>query len=80
MIGTQIQKNKEEAFKHLIEVKKQNPKTMVVEQDDIFSYTTKRGLVKKYKAFNTFESYAQSELYPDKMDRVNGFIFVPIAM
>lgn len=38
----------------------------------------KKGLVKTYISFNSFNEYKKSELYPRKEERVNGFCFVEI--
>lgn len=74
MFLSQIDKNKRLAFEHLVEIKKQNKETIVV-KDDEFSYTTKRGLVKRFIGFNSFTEYRKSDLYPNKVERVNGFYF-----
>ena len=73
------EKNRISAFEHFVEnLKKQNKETIVVNGNE-YSYTTKRGLVKKYIAFNTFEAYRKSEFYPNnKMERIQGFFFVEI--
>ena len=73
-----VETNRQEAFKHFVEViKKQNKDTVVVNGNE-FSYTTKRGLIKKFIGFNSFAEYRKSELYPNKADKVNGFYFVEI--
>ena len=73
-----VEANRQEAFKHFVEViKKQNKDTVVVNGNE-FSYTTKRGLIKKFIGFNSFAEYKQSELYPNKAEQVNGFYFVAI--
>lgn len=73
-----IETNRQEAFKYFVEViKKQNKDTVVVNGNE-FSYTTKRGLIKKFIGFNSFDEYKKSELYPNKAERVNGFYFVAI--
>ena len=71
-----VETNRQEAFKHFVEViKKQNKDTVVVNGNE-FSYTTKRGLIKKFIGFNSFAEYKNSELYPNKVEQVNGFYFV----
>lgn len=75
MFLSQIKKNKRLAFEHLVEIKKQNKETIVVNGNE-YSYTTKRGLVKTYVEFNSFKEYQMSNLYPNKVERVNGFYFV----
>lgn len=50
MFLSQIKKNKRLAFEHLVEIKKQNKETIVVNGNE-YSYTTKRGLVKTYVGF-----------------------------
>lgn len=73
-----IETNRQEAFKYFVEViKKQNKDTVVVNGNE-FSYTTKRGLIKKFIGFNSFDEYKKSELYPNKAERVKGFYFVAI--
>lgn len=50
MFIERIEKNRRDAFTHFVEViKKQNKDTITV-NGDIFSYNTKRGIVKKYKS------------------------------
>lgn len=77
MFLEQIDKNKKSSFEHLVECKKQNKDTVVVNGNE-FSYTTKRGLLKKYIGFNSFNEYKKSELYPNHAEKVNGFYFVEI--
>lgn len=78
MFLKQIDKNKKLAFEHFVEAwKKQNKDTVVVNGNE-YSYTTKKGLVKKYIGFNSFKEYKKSELYPEKAEKVEGFIFVEI--
>lgn len=72
-----IDKNREMAFEHLVEYKKQNKETVVVNGNE-YSYTTKRGLIKRYIGFNSFIEYRRSELYPNKAEQVNGFYFVEV--
>ena len=75
MFFSRIDKNKRLAFEHLVEIKKQNKETIIVNGNE-FSYTTKRGLVKKFIGFNSFAEYKKSNLYPNKAEQVNGFYFV----
>ena len=75
----QIDKNKRLAFEHLIECKKQNVETISINGNE-YSYTTKRGLVKKYIGFNSFTEYKKSEIYPNKSEQVNGFYFVQLKL
>lgn len=74
MFLSQIEKNKRLAFEHLVEIKKQNKETIIVNGNE-FSYTTKRGLVKRFVGFNSFTEYKKSDLYQNKVERVNGFYF-----
>lgn len=74
MFLSQIEKNKRLAFEHLVEIKKQNKETIIVNGNE-FSYTTKRGLVKRFVGFNSFTEYKKSDLYLHKVERVNGFYF-----
>lgn len=68
MFMDQIPINKLKAFKHYVEVwKKQDVNTVTVE-GDIYSYTTKRGVVKKFRNIKVTKA-------PIK---VNGFGFEPI--
>lgn len=75
MFLSQIDINKRLAFEHLVENKKQDKETITINGNE-FSYTTKRGLVKKFIGFNSFEEYKKSNLYPQKPERVNGFYFI----
>lgn len=75
MLEEQIRKNRYNAFVHLVEMKKQNPETIEVNGDD-YSYKTKRGILKNYRFFKTFEAYRKSEYYENRLERVNGFLFV----
>lgn len=77
MFLSQIDKNKKSAFEHFVECKKQNKNTIVVNGNE-FSYTTKRGLIKRFVVFNSFAEYKKSELYPNKAEQVNGFYFIAI--
>ena len=61
-----IETNRQEAFKYFVEVIKKQNKDMVVVNGNEFSYTTKKGLVKKFIGFNSFDEYKKSELYPNK--------------
>lgn len=74
MFLSQIEKNKRLAFEHLVEIKKQNKETIIINGNE-FSYTTKRGLVKRFIGFNSFAEYKKSDLYLHKVERVNGFYF-----
>lgn len=74
MLLSQIEKNKRLAFEHLVEIKKQDKETIAVNGNE-FSYTTKRGLVKRFIGFNSFADYKKSDLYQNKLERVNGFYF-----
>lgn len=78
MFLEQIEKNRIEAFEHLVEIKKQDKKTIAVSGNE-FSYKTKRGLVKKYISFKSWSDFVNSDLYENKFERVNGFIFVQIS-
>lgn len=75
MFLSQIEKNKRLAFEHLIERKKQNKDTIKVARN-IYTYKTKRGFIKKYVNFNSFKEYRESNLYSNKLEKVNGFYFV----
>lgn len=77
MFLEQIEKNKMLAFLHLVKAKKQDEGTVVV-NGNLFSYTTKRGVIKTYLCFNSFQEYNKSKLYPNNPERVNGFYFVPV--
>lgn len=77
MLLEQIKKNKKAAFEHLVEYKKQNKETIVIDGNK-YSYTTKRGLQKNYIGFNSFNEYRKSEQYPNKSEQVNGFYFVEV--
>lgn len=72
------EQNKLNAFKHFVgAIKKQNPDTVEVD-GNIYSYRTKRGLLKRYIHFPTFKEFVNSEYYNNRMEKVNGFIFVEI--
>lgn len=78
MFIERIEKNRRDAFTHFVEViKKQNKDTITV-NGNTFSYITKRGIVKKYKAFKSFDEYKKSTVYKNRMEKVNGFIFVEL--
>ena len=74
------ERNRMAAFEHLAEIKKQDKNTVAVD-GNIYSYKTKRGLVKKYISFKSWNEYKESGLWLNskyKLERVNGFIFVKI--
>lgn len=77
MFLEQIEKNKMLAFRHLVSIKKQDAETVAV-NGNLFSYTTKRGILKTYVGFNSFKEYRKSSLYPNKPEQTNGFYFVPV--
>lgn len=78
MFFEQIEKNKLEAFKHLVERKGQNKDTVFIDDDGYYCYKTKRGLLKTFVSFNSFNEYQKSDFYPENPERVNGFIFVSL--
>lgn len=78
MFLEQIDKNRRKAFEHLVEIKKQNKETIIV-NDNEYSYITKRGLKKRYIAFNSFDDYKNSNLYKNKLEKVEGFLFVELS-
>lgn len=68
MFLSQIPKNELNAFKHYVSAfKKQNPETVSFD-DGIYSYKTKRGVVKRFKSTKSKNATI----------RVNGFLFEPI--
>lgn len=77
MFVEQIKKNRKAAFLILVERKKQNIDTVTVNENE-YSYITKRGVIKKYKGFDSFGGYRRSDLYPQTPERVNGFYFVAV--
>ena len=77
MFLSQIERNKKSAFEHLVECKKQDKNSVVVNENE-YSYTTKRGVVKKFIGFNSFIEYKKSEFYLNRVERVNGFYFVAL--
>ncbi len=78
MFLEQIDKNRKAAFEHLVERKGQNKNTISVE-GEYYSYRTKRGLIKTYVAFNSFNEYKRSDFYPEQPEQVNGFYFVVLC-
>ena len=78
MFFEQIEKNKLEAFKHLVERKGQNKDTVFIDNDGYYCYKTKRGLLKTFVSFNSFNEYKKSYFYPENPEKVNGFIFVSL--
>lgn len=78
MLLKQIEKNKLEAFQHLVERKGQNKDTVFINDDGYYCYKTKRGLIKTFISFNTFNEYQKSDFYQNNPERVNGFIFVSL--
>lgn len=75
MVKACIENNKRAAFEHLVEIKKQDKNTVAVE-GNIYSYKTKRGLLKRYVGFYSYEAYRKSEYYTIQPERCNGFLFV----
>ena len=74
-----INENKKKSFEHYVVVwKKQNKDTISVNGNK-YSYITKKGVLKEFIVFNTFNEYKNSELYPNKAEKVNGFYFVPVT-
>lgn len=78
MFLEQIEKNKIEAFKHLVERKRQDKETVFIDDEGYYCYRTKRGLLKSFVSFNSFNEYRKSDFYPEKEERVEGFYFVPL--
>lgn len=78
MFYEQIEKNKLEAFKHLVERKGQNKDTVFIDDEGYYCYKTKRGLLKPFVSFNSFNEYQKSNYYLKNSERVNGFIFVSL--
>lgn len=77
-IASNVETNKLAAFRHFVEViKKQNKETVTV-NGNVYSYTTKRGLVKRYVGFNSFAEYRKSAVYPQRAEQVSGFYFVAV--
>lgn len=76
MFLEQIEKNKLEAFKHLVERKGQNKETVFIDDKGYYCYRTKRGLLKTFVSFNSFYEYKKSDFYPANLEQVNGFYFV----
>lgn len=72
-----VEINRRKAFKHLVELKRQDKNTFTVD-GNVFSYVTKRGVTKKYKAINGFKEYTETELFHNHLERVNGFLFVEL--
>lgn len=79
MIRTQVEKNKLLAFEHFVEVQKKQDKTTITVNDNEYSYVTKSGIIKRYMGLNSFGEYQKSSLYPQRAERVSGFVFVQIA-
>lgn len=77
MIRTCTENNQRVAFEHLVEIKKQDKNTVVVE-GNTYSFKTKRGLLKQYIGFYSYEAYRKSEYYPTQPERCNGFLFVQL--
>lgn len=78
MFLEQVEKNKLEAFQHLVERKGQNKDTVFIDDDGYYCYKTKKGLLKAYVSFNSFKEYEKSDFYPENPERITGFIFVPL--
>jgi len=74
----QAEKNKLNAFKHLVEQKGQNKDTVFIDEEGYYCYKTKRGLLKTFVSFNSFKEYKKSDFYPKNPERVNGFLFVSL--
>lgn len=73
-----INKNRLEAFKHLVERQGQNKETVFIDEEGYYCYRTKRGLLKTFVPFNSFNEYKRSDFYPEKLEQVNGFYFVSL--
>ena len=76
MLVQQIRRNEMEAFKHLVGVIKGQDINTISYMDGTYTYRTKRGIVKNYKVFLSYEAYAKSEYEGNRTARVNSFIFV----
>lgn len=73
MFIEQIRVNREKAFRKIATRKGAVSCDFTNER---YSYATKRGIVHKFMYFNSFNEYKNSEYYPSKDERCNGFIFV----
>lgn len=78
MFLEQIEKNKLESFKHLVERKGQNKESVFIDDEGNYCYRTKRGLLKSFASFKSFNEYKKSDFYPEQLERVNGFYFVSL--
>ena len=79
MFIEQKQTNKLESFKHFVKRNKQNPDTVFIDEQGYYCYRTKRGLLKTFVSFDTFNEYKKSDFYPEHAEKVNGFYFVSLV-
>lgn len=80
MFLSQIEKNRKFAFEHIVRVRKRQDENTVQVEGNVYSYTTKRGKIKKYIAFNGYNEYKHSQYYPQKAESCDGFWFVEVKM
>lgn len=66
MFLEQIEKNKLEAFKHLVEIKGRDKETVFINNEGYYCYKTKRGKLKIFVSFNSFNEYKKSAFYTKK--------------
>lgn len=60
----------------MVERKGQNKDTVFIDENDYYCYKTKRGLLKAFVSFNSFNEYRKSDFYPGKFEQIDGFYFV----
>lgn len=75
MFMEQKEKNRMKVFKHLVEREKQNPETVFIDGKH-YCYKTKRGLLKSFVSFDSFNEYRNSSFYENCRNpkRADGFI------
>ena len=78
MFLAQIEQNRTDAVKHLLEIRHiSNPESLKRLADGIYEHTNRRGVAKQYHVYDTFKSYAKSADYADgKLYKVNSFCIV----
>lgn len=78
MLAKLIEENRLNAFKHFVDViKKQNAETVEV-NGDVYSYTTKRGKKKFYKAWDSLRQCLDAGI-ENKIVRVQTFVFTELS-
>ena len=76
-LSTVIEENRLMSFIHFVSAKKKQDKNTVTYDEDVYTYTTKRGIIKRYRYYNNIREYLKAK-DDGKSERVNGFVFVEV--